>query len=75
MQQIRALEREFSELHDVASQNPADADVRFRIGDLARKLGKRELARTWFRAALSLQPSHAAAAAALAELQSAPTNH
>lgn len=72
MQEIRSAEREFSELHDVASEKPADADIRVRIGTLARKLGKPDLARSWFRAAMALQPDHAAARSALAELETSP---
>ncbi|HUQ70519.1 MAG TPA: tetratricopeptide repeat protein [Planctomycetaceae bacterium] len=67
MQEIRAVEREFSELHSLAAQNPEDADVRYRIGVLARKLGKAELSRMWFHAALALQPDRAGALAALAD--------
>jgi tetratricopeptide (TPR) repeat protein len=68
MNAISAAEREFSELHTVASQNPDDPDVRYRIGVLARKLEKYDLAGTWFRAALALRPDDALAGAALAEL-------
>jgi tetratricopeptide (TPR) repeat protein len=67
-QEIYVAEVEFSELHRTASQQPTDAEVRYRLGVLARRLGKTELARTWFRAALALQPEHSAARAALAEL-------
>jgi tetratricopeptide (TPR) repeat protein len=65
MQQCQALEIEFSELHGKASERPADADLRFRIGQLAQKLGKPELARMWFLAVLALQPDHAGARQAL----------
>jgi tetratricopeptide (TPR) repeat protein len=67
MQEIQTLEREFSELHGVASRNPTDAEVRFRIGVLADKLGKTELAPMWYRAAVALQPDHAGARAALSD--------
>jgi tetratricopeptide (TPR) repeat protein len=61
------VEREFSNLNDTASQKPIDPEVRYQLGVLARKLGKKELATVWFRAALALSPNHAAARAALAE--------
>jgi tetratricopeptide (TPR) repeat protein len=67
MQETRAVEAEFSELHGIAAQNPEDADVRYRIGILARKLGKEELAEMWFRAAVALQPDNSSARAASGE--------
>jgi tetratricopeptide (TPR) repeat protein len=75
MNAISAAEQEFSELHEDASQNPGDPDVRYRIGVLARQLGKYDLAGTWFRAALALRPDDAIIGAALTELnasQAAP---
>jgi tetratricopeptide (TPR) repeat protein len=68
MLEIQKLEREFSDLHATAAKQPDDAEVRFRLGDLARQLGKLELARMWFRAALAINPKHAQANAALLEL-------
>jgi tetratricopeptide (TPR) repeat protein len=71
MQQVQALEREFADLHETASANPNDADVRYRIGVLAAKLHKPDLARLWFRAALALDPQHAPARTALANAEKA----
>jgi tetratricopeptide (TPR) repeat protein len=65
MLEIQRWETEFSELHDRAANDPNDAAIRFRIGQLADLLGKSELAKVWFRAALALDPYHAEAQAAL----------
>ena len=65
MKEYQALEIEFSELNGKASEFPNDADLRVRIGEVARKLGKPELAQMWFRAALALKPDHAGARKAL----------
>jgi tetratricopeptide (TPR) repeat protein len=67
MRETQAVEREFTDLHEEAARKPDDADVRCRIGALARQLDKPDLARLWFRAALAIQPDHAGARAALAE--------
>jgi tetratricopeptide (TPR) repeat protein len=55
------LQRHFAELHQQAIRDTADADVRYQLGVVARQLGKPELAETWFRAALALDPRHAGA--------------
>lgn len=68
MQQIQAMEREFSDLHDTAASQPNNADIRFRIGELAQKLGKPELASVWLRAAVAINPSHPRARAALSQM-------
>ena len=67
MHDTQAVEREFSDLHQTASQNPFDADVRYRIGVLAGQLGKPKLARMWFRSVLALDPGHTEARTALEE--------
>ncbi|MGE5192859.1 MAG: tetratricopeptide repeat protein [Deltaproteobacteria bacterium] len=72
MKEARAVEREFTDLHEEAAKKPGDADIRFRIGVLARQLGKPELSRLWFRAALAVDPRHAAARAALEAGPNAP---
>jgi len=65
MQEIQALEREFSDLHDTAAKQPNDPKIRFRTGELALRLGKPKLAQIWFRAALAIDPNHAQARAAI----------
>jgi tetratricopeptide (TPR) repeat protein len=70
MREIQAMEREFTDLHDTAAANPNDADVRYRTGELARRLGKPQLARIWFRAALAIDPNHVKSRLAIRELES-----
>lgn len=60
-------EQLFPELHKVAAEKPNDPEVRYQLGILARKLGKPDLARMWFRSALAIAPRHPQARAALAE--------
>jgi tetratricopeptide (TPR) repeat protein len=67
----QADEREFSDLHQTAAENPNDAEARYRLGILARGRGRPELARMWFRAALAVQPDHRATRSALAEIDAA----
>jgi tetratricopeptide (TPR) repeat protein len=57
-EEIKQVRLEFSELHEVADQQPANADVRYRLGVLANSLGRPDLARVWFRAALAINPAH-----------------
>lgn len=52
---------ELSALNDQAAREPADADVRYRLGLLCVALGKPELAASWYRAALACDPKHPAA--------------
>ena len=60
-QEIKSLEREFTDLHETAMQKPLDAEVRCRLGELADRLGKPELSKMWFRTALSIDPQHTGA--------------
>jgi tetratricopeptide (TPR) repeat protein len=55
-EQWQAVEQEFTELHNTASAEVSNAKLRLRLGDLALKLAKPELAGTWYRAALALDP-------------------
>lgn len=72
MQEIQALEREFSDLHDAAASRPDDAEIRYRAGELARQLGKPRLAQVWFRAALAINPRHVKARAAVQQTDMEP---
>ena len=65
MLEIQAWEREFSDLHDQVASHPDDAELRYRTGELANRLGKSQLAVLWFRAALSIDPSHSRSREAL----------
>ncbi|MEJ7639988.1 MAG: hypothetical protein WKF75_18950 [Singulisphaera sp.] len=62
---------EMSALNDEADRRPEDPDVRYRIGSLCERLGKRDLAATWYSAALACDPGHAGARAALQALRRA----
>ena len=55
-EQWQAVEQDFTELHNSASADVSNANLRLRLGDLALKLAKPELAETWYRAALALDP-------------------
>jgi tetratricopeptide (TPR) repeat protein len=57
-EQLRQLRLEFSRLHATAAAEPDNADVRCRIGVLAKQLDRSDLARVWFEAALSIDPRH-----------------
>jgi tetratricopeptide (TPR) repeat protein len=67
-----ALNRDLLEmtlLNDEAALRPADAEVRDRLGRLCLRLGKPELAASWFYAALACDPGHAGARRELAALR------
>lgn len=66
-EESRKLEREFVDLHRQVAADTKNAELRFRLGTLARELHKPELARMWFRAAVALDPNYTAARKALAE--------
>jgi tetratricopeptide (TPR) repeat protein len=57
--EIKRTREEFSGLHETAGEQPNNADVRCRLGILANQLGRPDLARVWFRAALAIDPAHA----------------
>ncbi len=79
-QEIKSREREFTDLHETAMLKPLDADVRFRLGELAGQLGKRDLSKMWLRAALAIDPQHVKAQTAVRLDSTSPdgensTNH
>jgi tetratricopeptide (TPR) repeat protein len=55
-----------SNLCAVAADQPLDSGVRIRLGQLCEFLGKRELAASWYRAALACDPRNEEARSALA---------
>jgi tetratricopeptide (TPR) repeat protein len=67
---LKRSREEFTQLHHEAMAQPRNAGVRYRLGQAALRLKRPDLARTWFAAALALDPAHAAAAAALQGLSS-----
>jgi tetratricopeptide (TPR) repeat protein len=61
-----------SELNQQAAGAPTNPEVRYEIGQLCERLGQRDLARTWYRAAIACDPRHAGARQALSELNRRP---
>ena len=59
----------FADLHQEAIKRPDDAALRVELGQLAEKLGKMKLARTWYLAAIGLDPANAPAQEALQKLE------
>lgn len=66
-EELQKLWQRFSDLQIDAINRPTDAPIRFEIGDLARKLGKPELAISWFKASLAIDPGLTKASEALGE--------
>ncbi len=56
--ELKRLRTEFAQLHETAAAEPNNADVRCRLGVLARALDRPDLARGWFEAALAINPRH-----------------
>lgn len=71
-EELQNLWQRFSDLQIDAINRTTDARVRYEIGSLARQLGKPELAVTWFRAALAIDPSMRMAADAIASIAPPP---
>jgi tetratricopeptide (TPR) repeat protein len=64
--ELKAAVVAMSGLCDEAARRPLDPAVRIRLGRLCETLGKRELAASWYRAALACDPRSEEARAALA---------
>lgn len=69
MEANRKLRERFTELHELANSRPADAQVRYDLGETASQLRLFHLAKMWYQAALALNPQHAKAKLALAKLK------
>lgn len=65
---LNELQTKFQTLHDQVVQKPRDAQVRYELGDICAKLNMMDLAKSWYRAALGLDPDHVQAQSALAQL-------
>jgi len=61
-EELRQTWSRFSDLHIEAIDQPTNADLRLELGQLAKKLGQLKLARTWFQAALAINPASEQAA-------------
>lgn len=72
MRKIQQLRREFFELRDRSHREPANSEIRCRMGDISRKLGDEGLAQQWYRAALGADPANETARRALAEMMDNP---
>ncbi len=64
----RKLREKFAKLSKQANKRPQDASIRYEMGETARELQLFRLARKWYQAALTLNPSHQKAQQALAAL-------
>jgi tetratricopeptide (TPR) repeat protein len=64
-EELRGLRYRFSELHEEAINKPLDPEVRYQLGLLAQQLEQPQLAVSWFRATLALDPHHQPAQQAL----------
>lgn len=62
---LKADLAEMSRLDGEASGRPADAEIRCRVARLCRRLGKFDLALSWYRAAIACDPGNAEARAEL----------
>lgn len=58
LEELRQLREEFDHLQTVVSQDPYNADLRYRLGELADRLGSEKMAESWFKAAVALNPQH-----------------
>ncbi|GAC1447786.1 MAG: hypothetical protein NVSMB9_30330 [Isosphaeraceae bacterium] len=68
-EKIKKTLEEISNLEGRAAQDPADPEVRCRLGQLCSGLGSPALAANWYRAALACDPAHAGARAGLSALE------
>ncbi|MEW4571083.1 tetratricopeptide repeat protein [Tautonia sp. JC769] len=67
-EELRQAVERMSALNAEAAARPTDPAVRCRLGRLSERLGRVELAASWYRAALACDPGHREAADALADL-------
>ena len=72
MNQIKEIRREANQVYQQVLGNPRDVEGRFRLGILSEKLHRPDLARMWYQAVLSIDPTHAPAQTALTTLQPVP---
>ena len=64
----RNLQEKLTTLREQAEKRPQDASVRYELAETARELHLYRLAKTWYQAALTLNPQHQKAQQALATL-------
>ncbi len=68
-EELQKLWQRFSDLQIEAINRATDAPIRYEIGLLAKQLGKPELAVSWLKAALAIDPSMSLAGEALAAME------
>jgi len=68
--ELNRLMDEFAALHLEAFNDVSNADLRFQIGQIALRLDRPKLARSWLQAALAIDADHPAARKLLAEIPS-----
>jgi tetratricopeptide (TPR) repeat protein len=66
---LKADEERLSDLEAEASRRLEDPELRVKIAELCARLGRDEMAASWYRAALACDASHAAARSGLASLR------
>lgn len=67
-EKIKQMRDQFTKLHEQASQDPGNPEIRHALGMTALALDQPELAVNWFRMALALSPDHQPSREALAAL-------
>ena len=72
MRELRELGKQFTKLHERAFNDLSNPQMRYEIGAMANRLGRPVLARTWFEAALMLDPEHQPSREALLEMAQRP---
>ena len=55
-ERLRSIREEFAQLHRDAWDRPGDIAVRLRLAELAKELGRPDLADVWLKSAAALQP-------------------
>jgi len=68
VQRLQKLQEEFTSLHEQAFKDTQNSEIRFRLGEIAVELNKRDLARVWYQAALAINPDHPGARNSLRRL-------
>ena len=68
-EELQGMWQKFSDLQIDAINEMTNAQIRVEIARLAKELGKRELAATWYRAAIAIDPSRSDAREELADLE------
>ena len=70
--ELRQKWERFSELNEQAIREPANSEIRLQLGDLARQIGRSELAVGWYQAALAINPQFELARKRLEALEHRP---